>query len=311
MNPREPLSPEEQSLASRLREWSPGAPPEHLDAAILAQARTAVTTSLRRRRHPWRVGVASAAALILTVGVVWRTLESPQNEILISPPASSPVMRPPEPRAAEAKALGRAERRALPSDAPAPAALGRTEAEEIVGGSSEPPASPVPEDIAVRAQQLRGTPAPDHAFQTPAPPPPPPPEPASEPDPMPLPSSGIAPPQEMSYSAPLPTDAESVDEQVEMRTPQAPATDMDRRRGRDAVAPPAGMRNESSHSRSSTNDAARAGAFEQGIETIRGLLQEDRLDEARRAAAELRDRFPDRPLPPDIAEIVPAPDPGS
>lgn len=80
----DPLSPEEQTLASRLRALGgPDGPSAALDARILAAARhpLAKPASLRRRRWPAWMGipggvitaVGTAAAFVLAVGVVWHT----------------------------------------------------------------------------------------------------------------------------------------------------------------------------------------------------------------------------------------------
>lgn len=123
-HPIEPLSPEERELASRLSRLGHAEPSAALDAAILAAARAAVppvaTSTARvqpRRDRRWLgwsgvpggliTGVGMAAALVVTVGVVWQL--RPQPSLLPAlgelPPEDSVVMdtemvqrqRPPNP----------------------------------------------------------------------------------------------------------------------------------------------------------------------------------------------------------------------
>lgn len=91
-HPIEPLSPEERDLASRLSRLGQAEPSAALDAAILAAARAAGTnaapgsTRQRRNRRWWAwsgvsggliTGVGMAAALVVTVGVVWQLRPQP------------------------------------------------------------------------------------------------------------------------------------------------------------------------------------------------------------------------------------------
>lgn len=133
MSEREPLTAQERELADRLTVWKTGAPPPAVEQAVLAQARsaTAAVAAPRSRRPPWLVSLASAAVLVVAVGVVWRVVEMPGHEERLL--ESMPTGAPPSP---EAGARG--------SDAPgfAPAEVGASGAEgEGAVRDAEPPAA--------------------------------------------------------------------------------------------------------------------------------------------------------------------------
>lgn len=250
MNAREPLSPEEQALSNRLGEWSPGGPSAALDARILAQARGAVAAPAKRsQRRPWLVSLASAAALILTVGVVWRTIEAPRDAALIGAPeipaSDMPVMQEKqeidrieitgsrisgsEANVSGGEAPGDAGQTrpadpadaGMSADADAAATVGRSAARQP--GSLTHPAEPatVPAAPAARTTPLSAPPAP--------PAPPPPPVPSMAPPPA---SAPASPPSEQGYSTPSAPPApmrESVPNRDESSS-RPPASDRSRTR---------------------------------------------------------------------------------
>lgn len=95
MNPQIPptdddtLSPDERELAQLYGRLSQAEPDAKLDAAILAQAQAAVQSKPGRARRRWSVGFASAAALVLAVGIVWRSNMLPAPESSLVSAASS------------------------------------------------------------------------------------------------------------------------------------------------------------------------------------------------------------------------------
>src|SRR5690606_17621569 len=133
MSARDPFTPDEQALADRLRDWSVAGPPAALDARILAQAHGAVAaTPGHARRRPWLVGVATAAALVLTVGVAWRTMEAPREEVLFESPSMSASDHLPAPR----------EKAAAPAAGANPVVPERAGPDDASGGVAENAVAP-------------------------------------------------------------------------------------------------------------------------------------------------------------------------
>lgn len=80
MNPRsrDPLTPEERELASRLSRIGPhGEPPATLDARILSAAQAALATAPSRQRR-WPAVLGVAATLALAVGISWQMRPRPE-----------------------------------------------------------------------------------------------------------------------------------------------------------------------------------------------------------------------------------------
>jgi hypothetical protein len=276
---REPLGPEEQALADRLREWSVAPPSAALDERILAQARAAVARPVRRPR-PLLIGLASAASLVLAVGVVWRVLEAPP-EPLAPVPEAMPQMRGAGADAAApaAATAGDAAATQAPAQRQADAPAGQRAAERgpartAPRAQSPGPAAPAPDLADLAETPVEPAPVPALApAPAPAPEPPPPPPPA--------------PPARTRGGA----------EAGAARTPAAPAlriaapeTD-DRERGRVLEA-----RRE--------RGSAVAEPATQAIERIRGLIAEGELDQARAQVALLRERWPDLVLPADLQALA-------
>lgn len=183
MQPGDPLSPEEQALAARLRGIG-GAegPSSALDARILAAARVASSPAATRRRR-WRAWIAvpgsaltavgTAAAFVLVVGAVWQL--RPDERRLPSAEASaddgfvSVLMI--ERRKASATETAAAERAAAETpveNRPAPV--------RRAPPSATPAATPAPRPEPTNA--MRAAP-PSESAPAPAAPPAPPPAPAA------------------------------------------------------------------------------------------------------------------------------------
>lgn len=281
MNAREPLGPEERALASRLREWSVAPPSDALDARILAQARGAVARPARRSR-PLLLGLASAATLVLAVGVVWRVLEPPSAELAPLPEAV-PQMRATDADAAGGPGPGSAPAaaEALQDDgyrrAPVPVPPGSPALQRPVAAresqSGPPPAPPAPAaPPAVMAEPLAEPPAAAARVQPPpAAPPAPPPAPAPAP-------AGTA------------SAGEAADRGSRMLGP--PAADQERSRVPEARA-------EGGNALPETPTAA--------IARIRTLIAAGALAQARAEVARLRQGSPDLILPPDLQALADGP----
>ena len=83
--------PDERELAALYARLPKAEPDESLDAAVLAAATRAMPV---KRRPRWPVALASAAVLVLAVGVAWQVRELP-------PPATSTIPRAAAPAAVE------------------------------------------------------------------------------------------------------------------------------------------------------------------------------------------------------------------
>lgn len=290
MNPREPWTSEEQALAAHLQEWSTGGPSANLDAAVLAQARTAVAVTPRLRR-PWLVSVASAAALVLTVGVVWRTLQSPQNEVLAPPPA--PVMSAPAPASTEIQALNRAK---IEAKASSGSASESREQAGTVAGEATVPMRAAREEAVDRAESATPPTADDALFAPP-------------PEPAPIPS---APPAEPFVAPPPPEERSPPSAEAELQQP-VPERIASPEPSRDAAVETASRRERrqsapvTAQSRSAAADQSTGAPaqvpFEQAVDNIRVMLREGEVRAARTAIMDLRRRFPDQALPADLVRI--------
>ncbi|KGM54895.1 hypothetical protein N800_02215 [Lysobacter daejeonensis GH1-9] len=103
---RDPLTPEERELASRLSRIGPhGEPPAALDARILSAAHAALATAPRRHRR-WPAVLGVAATLALAVGISWQMRLRPEAELpaLEEGPAAAPQVAEPHAEAADAAA---------------------------------------------------------------------------------------------------------------------------------------------------------------------------------------------------------------
>jgi hypothetical protein len=143
MNAREPLSTEERIISDRLRgEWPMVEPGTHLDRAILERARISVVPGhVRGPRQPWLVGLATAATLVLTFGVIWRTMEAPRRDELYRPPGV-PVMSTPATSPASAEALDAVAPAKTSANADTPGANDDTSTPGQAVSMESPPAAP-------------------------------------------------------------------------------------------------------------------------------------------------------------------------
>ncbi len=156
MSTHEPLSPQERELAARLASWQVAAPSPEIEQAILARARAAAAAGATagNRRPPWLVSLASAAVLVLGLGVVWRVMEAPPADgpfTETSPIGGAPAVMVIEESATPA--VGSAERRAAvmaAEDLAPPAADATTGGRSRVGIETPAPAS--------RSQRVQGPP---------------------------------------------------------------------------------------------------------------------------------------------------------
>ena len=105
MNPRsrDPLTPEERELASRLSRIGPhGEPPATLDARILSAAQAALATAPSRQRR-WPAVLGVAATLALAVGISWQMRPRPEAvPALEEGPAAAPQVTAPHADVADA-----------------------------------------------------------------------------------------------------------------------------------------------------------------------------------------------------------------
>jgi hypothetical protein len=279
---REPLGPEEQEAADRLREWSVAAPSVALDERILAQARAAVAPPVRRPR-PLLVGLASAATLVLAVGVVWRVLEAPSAD-LPAIPAAMPQMRATD-----------ADTATVPE--PASAAAGAQPTGEEV-------ATPAPAQRQPDPDARQGAAAPLGRATAVPPPPPPPAEPALPPaeiaeiqaEPAPAPASPpVAPPPPPSPPGSVHADAERA---------QAPADSASRMASPGAADREQGGAHETRRERGAAAQESPVAA----IQRIRALIAAGARAEARVEIERLAERMPGLALPPDLQALASEPE---
>lgn len=342
MSSREPLSEEERALARRLDEWSPGSPSAALDARILAQSQSAVAISLKPSRRPWLISVASAAVLVLTVGVVWRTVQAPRDESLIAPPATPASDLPAMQRK---QALDRVE--VSGSRIASPPHTDAAEALSVPDAMQSPPADqtestgpgtarnraerqsvPTP-DLSPAERQpkvLPATPPTIGATALPAPPPAPPPPPPPEPAPAPA-----VPPAEMSYHVPVPSSPTASEDPIQEQNREHADNASDRLRrsaaGQAAAAlprsPAAATQRE--HDQDTQSEHERGGdtgttmaplvgeaaldSFDSRVEAIRELVRRQHMAEARKAIEQLRRDYPRKSLPRDVRALERRPDP--
>jgi hypothetical protein len=339
MTSREPLSPDEQALAERLHGWATGGPSAQLDDRILAQSRAAVGAK-RVVRRPWLVSVASAAALVLTVGVVWRVSESPRSDDLpfeapAIPMSHRPVTNEEQPTGRAGVADARMQpaegtagsvdgelREALPAtpvpqpEPSADAAAEQSTAAQRSSLSRSVNASPTPAQPVMRARQTAPPPA--------APPPPP-----ASPEPAPQATTAfpeLSPPTVAPYALPAAPSAPvvSVPERAERGSSDDRAAG--RSGGSDRPARPAESaipmdsepetygKTDARNRLLQDSAAAQAegpvestvelsGDFATDVAIIRTLVVQARNAEAVRSIAELRRRHPRKQVPVDLLAI--------
>jgi hypothetical protein len=336
MTSREPLSPDEQALAERLHGWATGGPSAQLDDRILAQSRAAVGAK-RVVRRPWLVSVASAAALVLTVGVVWRVSESPRSDGLpFEAPAIPMSDLPVTNEEHETGRAGVADARIRPVDGtarsvdgelgealpatPVPqpepsadAAAEQSTAAQRPSSSRSVNASPVPAQPVMRARRSAPPPAA----------PPPPPAPASQATTA-LPE--LSPPAVAPYALPAAPSAPVVSAPERAERGSSDDRAAGRSGGSDrAVRPaesgtPVDSEPETDGKTNARNrllqDSAAAqaedpdestvelsGDFATDVAIIRTLVVQARNAEAVRSIAELRRRHPRKQIPADLLAI--------
>lgn len=291
---REPLTPAEQPFAQRLRAWPAGEPSPQLDARILADARAAVAK--RPKRRPALVGFASAAALVLTVGVAWRVGQEPAQDVLMQAPL-------PEMRSAEPLRGDRDEGIAPQPAAPAAGVIEPLESERPAGrmlddardglGSSAATAplqdvvQPAPPtDAAAAGREDRRQSAPAERLERRRDAPAAPPVPASAPRPPP--AFVPEPPPPAERAAPEPDPATSTSES---------ALVLDRQDAGDArrlrLGTPAPAATGEAKAQSDTG-------FDAAVAQIRDLLDRGDVDAALAAIARLRKDFSRHEIPPDL-----------
>lgn len=323
MNRHQPLDAQERELAARLAEWKVGAPPPRIEQAILAQARAAAATAARTkpaRRPPWLLGLASAAVLTLAVGVAWRVLEAPPEDMLLleSLPVADEVVREKTTAERPAAAAGQAApamdvRQPVEDMSGVAASSGvtsdaeRREAPPRAAAARPWPAEPAQQSLPkAEAPVPPPVPAPAMAPTMPAAPPPPPPLPPSPPlVPAPV-VAAPAPATPPAFPAPPPGRTRAGDSAAAAAAP-APAAPVQRQ-----------ARREQSYADEAAGEAVAriAGdddlAFGNEVTRIRELLRRGERDEALPALERLQRRFPQKELPADLKALLDAernPDP--
>ncbi|HSO07065.1 MAG TPA: tetratricopeptide repeat protein [Pelomicrobium sp.] len=263
----------ESALTRAYRDAARAEPPPALDAEIRAAAANAVTTR-RSGLERWRVPLAVAAALVVSVTVALLVEREPPPPG--APPAadeySAPPPRAPEPKASEAEAP-------QPRDAEAPATAAgeaRTKSEA---------AAPMREQRAPAAQRPEGS----------APPPATTAEPAA-------PSVQQGPPA-AAAPAPAPTAPKAVQEGAAPSAPMsAPSGRAEEKAFGDAAAESA-KRQRAAPAASGLAKEAPAPEPEAWIERIRALAREGRTVEARDELRRFLRAYPDHPVPDDLAAL--------
>lgn len=276
-------------------------PPAHLDDAIRAAARRAVDAGPRRPQSwqaRWRVPLALAATVVLSVTVTLMVREHQEQELVRSPmpPSAEPeaarakeaprddVQRQQAPQRDEQKAASRAsqpqtETREAPARGAQPSAPLSAPANAPPGS---PPAAPPSAPLATSPSAPLATP-PSAPLGTPSG------EPSTAPAVTPAPRSAPAPaPQAERKSEGL--------DRMERERPAARIT----REANDYAAPSTVSPAAPS---SPAAVAAPARSAESWLAEIRNLLAENRKAEAAAQLSEFRQRYPDHPLPDDLRDV--------
>jgi Meckel syndrome type 1 protein len=282
--------PDERELAALYARLPKIEPDASLDAAVLAEATRATPTS---RRPRWPVALASAAVLVLAVGVAWQVRElQPVPSAMrtaAAPPAAMPASATPpaaDRRAADSIAAEAAPTPELRRSVAAPpasdaGATSNVEAASNVGAASA--AKPA------QRVQVHRAPVPAIAAQIPAAPAPelasaPAPEPAAAPPVPAAPPSPPSPSQEAVMSA-------------------APAPSPQRYK---AAPAPSGMLRENMAAKVAADTAVPSALGpDDRVGEIRRLLGSGDRAQALRELKELRRRYPHYDLPQDLRDLNP------
>lgn len=251
-------------------------PSKALDAAILDAARQAVARPVRRRAAwlAWAMPLSGTAVLVLGLSLLLRIQEeAPQTlrEALPPPPASREQAGPAGPAPANSP-VAQAERAEVQATKPAMPAT-RDEARQATpptaaADASMPASSAAPESAPLKA------PAEPGAF------------PGAPSQPMPAPVAA-----EMAHGTAHGTAHDSAN--AELKAESAARTP--RLAGSAAPAPSQSL---------AKSRAAPGESPQQTLETIRRLLRDGRIAEARKALAGFRERNPDYVLPEDLQRLA-------
>ena len=314
-DPREPLDAEARALAARLARDPVAAPSPALDAAILAAARDAVTSSnapridavdpqpttaipaphpVHRapRRRRWPMGVGVAAAFFVAVGVAWQLRPMPDER---PEPASEATMamqaRRAEPAAGSpvasaAPAEDAAESAVFEPDARAPVQARRTHASAPAAEPAPPAELPAPP---VSRQAASSPPAPMSMPVTQSP--------AVEAD-----AAAVAAPRATAFGAEAmdaPRAASATSGSATRAAPAA-APQVLRQRERAAVASFEDMPDEDQPPASADSPEVR----DAWLERVRELLDAGDIAAARASLGEFHRRHPDADLPPDLRALL-------
>ena len=297
-HPRDPLTPEEQALARRLDQLGPhGEPSPALDARILASARAAQATPVRRVRR-WPLALGLAASLVLAAGIAWRLrpLPGPMLEEGMTRTAAAPA------EAIEGAGTAQEtpkEKREVPS-APvaagsATASRGRAPATDEARADTTAPAAAVTRSAPVPAPvPLPPPPEPAVVLDAPAPPapamaalpPPPPAPPASD--------AGALPPRAAAAGTPAPI----------ARKAASPAAQAEEDAGFDAAAAADAASGDEPPEDVPPATADAPAVREAWLQRIRELLATGQTEAARASAKEFVRRHPDAPLPDDLRALA-------
>ena len=261
------MQPHDSLLSQAYREAAHPEPSPALDARILAAARQAVVPQRRRPSwFGWAVPLSTMAVLVLGIGLLFRMqLEAPETLREDMPPL--PVI--------ESNASREASPGASPATSPAPAPDARSAAPARLEDKADrvPPAPTVaaaaPESAANKAEHATVASAPAAAEV----------------------GAAIAPMPE----APAAAAGASLAKEHAIRTEREDAA----KTVRPSAAPLSAARLKQDMSRMQAATPL-VESPEQWVESIRKLLREGQTEAARIRLQELRKRFPDFPLPPDL-----------
>jgi len=316
VNPDDPQALE--STLAAYRRLPRAEPAAALDAAIRAQARAAIATPPRAR---WPILFATAATVLLGASLGWRVWRSGSEQPEPLVPASAPAQTraKSEPETAQP---GRADTRELDTAAAADAPLRQVQEMRAEASAPEPPLpapAPAPTDGPREARQAR-----DAAASTPDAP-----EPLAE-EIVAFPASAAAPPAsappaETSAVAPAgnveamespakstvqpaidttaPADAASLDAQDGQgeHAEAAPSPPSPAAMGALKANPDAGASAGHDRVRRQAGDPATA---ESGLQAIRELQRQGRIEEARQALEAWQADWPDVMVPDDLQVLL-------
>ena len=301
MEAMKPDELDDATLSAAYKALETQSPHAALDASILAAARAAVQPGATvlpfpaKRRRNWSLPLGLAASLTLAVGLSWQLQQS--GEVRLDMPAApamqaevapAPTADKPDTKASAAPITPPAEQ----SPQPAPPVASAPALKQTLSSSTDTIAPKAADEESTQATRAMGAPAPSA-------PPPAPPAPIAMPAPATIAALPVDPPAPKAEPyADKPREKIGVTGSAIIRPDQAETA---------APAADARRQEEGRLLKRSNLAAAPVGKLamdpEQTIKEIRRLLTAHQEPAARALLKQLREQWPDHPLPPDLIEL--------